>query len=167
VPDAVAKRMLAEVLAPQPRAGAPAQITGEEILATVAFGDGLIRKQQALGLLPPATPALPPKAAAAPADLILYLLLAFGICLLLAGWLIKRMHNYPEHEPFSSRAGYGHRPPAHGRRSDPGFWNELFRILLIFISGGRGGGRGGPPSDGGGYSGGGGRSGGGGASDKY
>jgi len=161
LPDALAKRMLAEVLAPKPRAGAPAQITGEQILATVAFGEALIRKQQALGLLPQATPAVPQQAAAPSADLILYLVLALGAALLLAGWLMSRMQRYPEHEAPPEEPGWGRR--AHASVTGPSVWGELFRLLLIFL----GGGRGGPPPGGGGYSGGGGRSGGGGASDKY
>lgn len=162
VPDAVAKRLLADVLAPDASGpgAAPAaqpQITGDNLVRAVSYADGLIRQQYAQGLLPKMTPAKSDDAQALSGTAFFMVLAALVFAFVLTRKLMATLPK--DHET------QGHGRPGFARRSVGwGFWDLLVQLILAIISGGRGG----PPqSGGGGYSGGGGRSGGGGASDRY
>lgn len=166
LPDAVAKQILADVLAPK---GPQEKLTGRHLLSTVQLLHRLLGDARAKGLLPETTPDAPAAPAAMPVPLWA-LVLGAALALVLARYLLSFM---PQEAPGPSAApgAYGSLPGGHrrgawrGRGSSHGLWHMLVQLLLAILSGG---GRGGPgPGSGGGYTGGGGRSGGGGASDKY
>lgn len=158
LPDALAKQILADVLAPkEPQAA----LTGAHLLHTVQVLHRLLQGARQAGQLPEVAPDGPRAPEGWPLPLWA---LALGV---VAVWLFARfLLSFMPKEAAPSPSAYGrpHRSGRIGPRGGGALWHTLVQLLLALLSGG--GGRGGPPA-GGGYSGGGGRSGGGGASDKY